>query len=397
MRYRENPKNGDQISQLGFGCLRLPHKGRSIDLPRTAEMVHAAIEGGVNYFDTAYIYQGSEAALGEILSGGARARVKLATKLPTFLTRSPSDFDRFFDAQCARLRTDYIDYYLMHMLTDIGAFERLRALGLEAWIEAGKRCGRIRNIGFSFHGALPSFRALVDAYPWDFCMIQYNYLDEHHQAGTAGLTYAHERGLPVIVMEPLRGGRLAGGLPKAATCAFRALEPTRSDAEWGLRWVWDHPEVLTVLSGMSTGDQAAENIKVASDARPHGMSEPERAACRSAAAVLHEGLRVLCTGCGYCMPCPAGVDIPHCFAWYNDSAFVGRSRAIPRYLIAAGVLPKTPSYASLCRRCGRCEAHCPQNIPIAAQLARVARALEPFWVKPAAGLVRRFFLPPEPL
>lgn len=390
MLYRPNPKNGDMLSQLGFGCMRLPRKGVSIDLARSADLIHAAIEQGVNYFDTAYIYPGSEAALGRALAGGWRERVNLATKMPVYLIRSPADFPKFFGQQLDRLGTERIDYYLLHMLTSLEQYEGLRALGVEAWAQAEKKRGRIRSLGFSFHGSRDSFRRIVDAYPWDFCMIQYNYLDEEYQAGAAGLRYAHAKGLPVIVMEPLRGGKLAAGLPGSVLRAFRQAREDRSPADWGLRWVLNHPEVTTVLSGMNSRQQVDENIRTASDASADSLSETELAALGKAASILKAGIKVNCTGCGYCLPCPAGVDIPHCLSRYNDSMTYSRLRNRSHYMMAAGVIPAKPSYASQCRRCGRCERHCPQGIGIMDALADAAEYLEPFWMKPAARIVRRF-------
>lgn len=390
MLYRQNPKSGDMISQLSFGCMRLPRKGVGIDIPRSADMIHSAIEKGVNYFDMAYIYPGSETAMGQILENGWREKVNIATKMPLILVRSGKDFNKYFGQQLERLKTKYIDYYLLHMLTDINQYKRLQEYGIEKWVENEKKRRRIKNFGFSFHGRKDSFIELIDAYDWDFCMIQYNYLDENYQAGTEGLKYAHSKGIPVIVMEPLRGGKLANGLPKSALEEFHKANPDRSPAEWGFRWLWDHPEVTSVLSGMNDENQIEENIKIASEAKAGDFTNKDLAAIEIAVNIIRENIKVDCTGCGYCMPCPAGVDIPNCFSRYNDSCIVSKTNIRFNYMVTAGVVPDKKSYASLCKKCGKCEKHCPQEIKIMDTLEQAAKFLEPIWVKPLADIMRSF-------
>jgi len=390
MLYRTNQKNGDNLSQLGFGCMRFPRKGVGIDIKRSAEMVRSAIEKGVNYFDTAYVYPGSENALGEILSGGLREKVYIATKMPLFLVRSEKDFDKFFSQQLERLKTGYIDYYMLHMLTDFEYFDKLRSLGIEDWIKKEKQSGRIKNIGFSFHGRYDSFVKIIDAYDWDFCMMQYNYLDENHQAGTAGLEYANSKGLPVIIMEPLRGGILAAKLPDAAIKEFHAVNKDRTPAEWGLRWVWNHPEATVVLSGMSSEEQTEQNIKTACDAKTGDMTEEELNAIKKVDAIIKAKIKVNCTGCSYCMPCPANVDIPEAFSRYNEGVLLSRMHIIISYMMSAGVLAEKPGFASQCVKCGKCEKHCPQEIKIIETLEAARKYLEPFWVKAGAKVMRKF-------
>ena len=390
MIYRQNQKNGDNLSQLGFGCMRLPRKGPGIDIKRSADMIHSAIEKGVNYFDTAYVYPGSEAALGQILSGDWREKVNIATKMPLFLVRSEKDFDKFFAQSLERLKTDYIDYYLLHMLTDFEYYDKLRSLGIEDWIKKEKSSGRIKNIGFSFHGSYNSFAKIIDAYDWEFCMIQYNYLDENHQAGTAGLKYAAEKNLPVIVMEPLRGGKLAVGLPDKAKQEFTAINKDRAFADWGLRWVWNHPETTVVLSGMSSEEQTEQNIKTACEAKAESMSEEELAAVKKVVEIMKANIKVNCTGCGYCMPCPANVDIPEAFSRLNEGVLLNRMHIIINYMMSAGVLAEKPQFASQCKKCGKCEKHCPQEIKIIETLETSRKYLEPFWVKAASKVMRKF-------
>ena len=266
MQYRLD-KYGNALSVLGFGCLRFPQKNGKIDMDATRVQIRRAVEEGVNYFDTAYVYSGSEAALGEILeSEGLRDRVKIATKLPHYLIKSPQGLEKMFREELKRLRTDRVEYYLMHMLCDLDTWERLKKLGIEEWIARKKASGEIGQIGFSYHGGTDMFCKLVDAYDWDFCQIQYNYMDEHSQAGRRGLYHAHSRGIPVVIMEPLRGGKLVDLLPEEARKVFTESGKGWTPAQWGLRWLWDQEAVTVVLSGMNSEEMIAENIASASSA-----------------------------------------------------------------------------------------------------------------------------------
>ncbi len=347
-----------------------------------------AIERGVNYFDTAYIYGGSEACLGKFLSKGYRDRVNVATKLPHYYIEQPGDMDKYFTEQLERLQTDHVEYYLMHMLNDIAAWERLRTLGIEEWVARKKAEGKIGNIGFSFHGNTDNFLKILDAYDWDFCQIQYNYMDENSQAGRRGLLRAHEKGMPVIIMEPLRGGRLTNGLPKAAARIFEQEKPTRSPAEWGLRWLWDQPEPTVVLSGMSDVSQVEENTRIAGDAAPGCMAPHDREVIEKVKGEINRCMKVPCTGCGYCMPCASGVDIPGCFAAYNtrytDSWYAG----IKSYVMCT-TMRTNRTNASKCVRCGKCERLCPQGIPIREGLSQVRKHMEGPVYKAAAAVIGR--------
>jgi len=378
MKYRVNQKNGDKLSILGFGCMRYPKKGSSIDIEKTEELILSAIESGVNYFDTAYIYMRgkSESILGDILAKGYRDKVKIATKLPPFLVKKNADLDKIFLTELGRLKTDRIDYYLIHMLSDVEMWERLKSLGIEAWIEEKKRAGQIINLGFSYHGGPQEFVKILDCFDWDFCQIQYNYLDEYNQAGKSGLLYAASKGIPVIVMEPLRGGKIVDGLPKEVRNLWGDATPKRSIAEWALRWVWNHPEVTLLLSGMNAQGQLEENVRIASEVSENSLSEGELDLFVRARKILSETMKVNCTAFGYCMPCPSGVNIPTCFDAYNQKSTESNLLAMTKYIMNTGAAGKHPSYASLCVHCKKCESHCPQAIPISETMRDVVKSME---------------------
>ncbi len=389
MQYRRGEKNGDSLSALGFGCMRFPRKGGAIDREAVERLIVRAAEAGVNYFDTAYIYPGSEEALGAVLSkNGLREKVMIATKLPHYLIKNVAGAEKCFRQQLSRLKTDYVDYYLMHMLPDVTVWERLKAMGIVEWLEEKKRSGEIKRVGFSYHGDSGRFIELLDAYGWDFCQIQYNYLDENSQAGRRGLMAAAERGLPVIIMEPLRGGRLAAGLPEKAREAFASAEPKRSPAEWALRWLWNQPQVTVVLSGMNSMEMLEENIAAACSARAGELEGKERLFA-DAVAAINEKIKVPCTGCAYCMPCPRGVDIPGCFRCLNVKSQDGAFAGLREYFMCTTIKRKK-SNASLCVKCGKCEAHCPQGIAIRNELDSVRKELETPLYRAAAKFVKLF-------
>ena len=390
MNYRLD-RYGNKVSVLGFGCMRFQQKRGKIDMEKAEQQIMLAYEGGVNYYDTAYIYPGSEAAIGEIFEkNGIRKDIRIATKLPHYLIKSIADMDRIFAEELKRLRTDYVDYYLMHMLTDIGAWERLKTLGVEEWIAKKKESGAICQIGFSYHGNTEMFCRLVDAYDWDFCQIQYNYMDEHSQAGRKGLYHAHSKGIPVVIMEPLRGGRLVNDLPEEARKIFAGTQYT--PAQWAFRWLWDQPEVTVVLSGMNTNEMVEDNIQTASETQVGSLTQEDQKMLGRVVEAINGKMKVGCTGCGYCMPCPKGVDIPGTFAAYNrrytDSKFI----ALKEYAMCT-TLRKTSTAASNCVECGKCEKHCPQGIQIRQQLKNARKELEtPIYhiFRKVAGWVTRF-------
>jgi|WetSurMetagenome_2_1015567.scaffolds.fasta_scaffold00177_37 uncharacterized protein len=378
MLYRTVPKSGDKLSILGFGCMRYPSKGRGVDEERTIKQIRHAIEKGVNYVDTAPVYHmgKSEAILGRALAGGYREKVRIATKLPHWSVFERADMDRILNAQLKTLRTDHIDYYLLHSLSK-GSFDKLVGLGVLEFLDTAKKDGRIKNAGFSFHGNTPAFREIVDAYGWEFCQIQYNYLDETSQAGTEGLKYAAAKGLAVIIMEPLRGGNLAGKIPESIRKIWENAPVKRTPAEWALRWVWNHPEVTVVLSGMNDEAHIEENIRAAEEGFPDSLTADELATVEKARDEYRRLMKVGCTGCGYCMPCPAGVDIPGCFAGYNAYHLFPHDRSGKfQYIGRHGGLMGERSNAGLCRQCGKCAKACPQALPIPALMKEVSREMD---------------------
>jgi len=382
VEYRVNPRNADRLSALGFGCMRFA--GESIggsfagrfDARKAEHLIKSAVEQGVNYFDTAYVYAGSEEILGKTLSKyGMRDRVYIATKMPLIICRKKEDLDKYFQKHLERLQTDRIDYYLLHMLTDMNTWDTLREWGIEDWAARKKAEGRIRQFGFSFHGSQAEFLSLIDAFDWDFVQIQYNYSDENYQAGVTGLRKAAAKGIPVMVMEPLLGGKLVSSLPKAAAERFRQADPDSSPAAWAFRWLYNQPEVTVVLSGMNEQFQLDENVKTAQTARPGMLTQAELDTFADVRKIFNENYKVHCTGCHYCMPCPAGVNIPACFTAYNTRYAISKSQASLQYSMST-VLTDKPGYASLCKKCGICETHCPQNIPIREKLRDVAGEFE---------------------
>jgi predicted aldo/keto reductase-like oxidoreductase len=395
MLYRKAPGTGNELSILGFGCMRLAQKDGRIDEERATRQIRRAIDGGVNYIDTAWPYHGgeSEPFTGRALAGGYRERVKLATKLPSWLVKSRADMDRFLDAQLRKLATSKIDYYLVHSLNG-ATWDRMAALGVAEFLDRAKSDGRIGNAGFSFHGLGGDFHRIVDAYPWKFCQLQYNYLDEETQAGSAGLKYAASQGLGVMVMEPLRGGVLAASpQPPAIEALWREAEPRRTPAEWALRWVWNHPEVTVALSGMNDEAQVEENLGIAGDARPASLTAAELDLVGRVTRKYREIMKVACTGCGYCQPCPSGVDIPGAFDVLNAYYTFGRTQeaGFLYALRAGGVLSGQPGYASLCSRCLDCLEKCPQGLEIPDLLEQVAAQFEGEGLREREAMVRSLF------
>lgn len=392
MLYRKD-RYGNELSQLGFGCMRFTKNGNTIDYDKAEKEILKAIELGVNYLDTAYLYPGSEELLGKVLTkNNLRDRINLATKLPQYLMRTSAQIEKTFNEELRRLQTDHIDYYLMHMFTDHAEWTHLQSLGIEEWIKNKKAEGKIRNIGFSYHGDTDMFLKILNSYDWDFCQIQYNYLDEHSQAGVKGLKAAAEKGIPVIIMEPLRGGKLVN-LPAKAKEAVDRNERHYTPAQWGFKWLWNQPEVTVVLSGMNSLEMVEENCRTASETRPSEFTEEDHKLIETVRSIIKEKERVGCTGCRYCMPCPKGVDIPGNFYYYNMMYMENKSKMAARFEFAQMMgIRKNPGFASLCVKCGKCEMHCPQHLPIREKLQEADKHLRPWWMKIGVDVARKFMV-----
>ena len=385
MQYRTDPKSGRRLSVLGFGCMRFP-----VSAALREELITSAVKAGINYFDTAYLYPGSEAALGAVLKKhDLRGKVFVADKLPQFMCKKPGDMEKLFAESLARLQTDYIDYYLIHNMGSLDVWERLAGLGIRDWIADKKEKGLIRGIGFSFHGKAPDLQPLLDAYAWDLCQIQYNYMNENYQAGTAGLKAIHERGMAAIIMEPLLGGKLAQRLPREAKEMFDSLRSDRTPAAWAFKWLLDKPEVTVLLSGMNAMEQLRENIATASDSPACSLSEEERAVFSRVYDAVSKSYKIPCTGCNYCLPCPGGVNIPGCFSACNLSYALGFFSGIQLYFNSVLGLGSAFAGPGRCTGCGVCLKKCPQGINIPGSLKQVRKRMEPLPIRAALPLVKR--------
>jgi predicted aldo/keto reductase-like oxidoreductase len=370
-------KTGDELSALGFGAMRLPTKNGMIDKEKAREQIYYAIDHGVNFIDTAVPYHGggSESLLGEILSGDYRSKVKISTKMPPWSVNKYEDMEKILDKQISTLQTDYIDYYLIHSLSE-SSFLRLRELGVLEFLEKAKKEGKIKYTGFSFHDNFIGFKPIVDAYDWDVCMLQFNYLDENSQAGIEGVKYAHSKGMGVIAMEPLKGGQLAGNMPDKVSEIWDKSEVKRTGADWAIRWVLNHPEITCVISGMNSMDQLRENLDITNDVLANSLAESELELYQEVKQVFIDLMKINCTTCGYCLPCPVGIDIPGCFDLYNEKYLFNDRAAGVRYILRmGGVFSSNPSHAGLCIDCGKCVKACPQKLEIPELLEEVSHDL----------------------
>ncbi|MCD4708846.1 MAG: aldo/keto reductase [Candidatus Sabulitectum sp.] len=365
MKYRKFGKLSWEVSALGFGAMRLPTEEKDYGAIREAEageLIRYAIDHGVNYLDTAWIYhrENSEGFLGKVLSDGYRERVRIATKMPTWMIEKPEDLDRFFDAQMERLQVDQIDFYLLHALqTDW--WDNMKRFHYLDWAEKKMADGAIGHLGFSFHDKFSLFKRIIDDYDnWTLAMVQYNYMDVRREAGLQGVQYAADKGLAVVVMEPLRGGQLAKEPPEDIKQILETAAPGRSAAEWGLRWLWDQEKISVVLSGMSTLEQLKQNIKTVESSEIGGLTAEEHTAVNDVRKAYESKASILCTDCRYCMPCPQGVGIPFVFNYFNMVRIYNDLQTAKAYYAFMG----EDSNAANCTMCGECMEHCPQHLDI---------------------------------
>lgn len=380
MQYRSFRGLDFSVSALGFGAMRLPLRDGKVDEPLSIAMIRSAVDRGVNYIDTAYPYHdgASEVIVGRALRDGYRRKVKVATKLPSWLVQSAADFDRLLDIQLQRLQMESVDFYLLHSLNRT-QWPKLRDLGVISWAEKAMARGRFRHLAFSFHDDAETFRSILDDGDWSMCQVQYNYMDENNGPTAAGVRYAASKGIAVVVMEPLLGGKLVSPPPAVQAVWSRAAR-TRSPAAWALDWLWDQPEVTTVLSGMSSQEQVDENVALAARSRTRCLDAQERALYPLARAA-YEGLSLIpCTKCGYCVPCPHGVDIPENLAVYNQAMMFGPDSARGQYAWWKKAFEEVHSMdhdirALRCEQCRECEDKCPQSIPISSWMPVIHRAL----------------------
>ena len=379
MQNRIIKKNGDEISPLGFGAMRLPLKNGKIDRQKARELIFYAIDNGVNFIDTAYLYGDSESFLGEILTEEYKSKVKICTKLPSINVRKYEDMENFLNEQLKRLNVDCIDYYLIHAI-DLKAFNRLVKKDLKKFIDKARDEGKIENIGFSYHGPKDEFETIVDSYDWDVVMVQYNYFDENVQASMEGIEYAASKGLGIFVMEPLKGGILAGKMPKDAEEIFKKANSDKSTAQWAMQWVLNNRNVTCALSGMNSFDQLEENLAIANITTPLSMTFEEMETVELVKRVMRNSLKINCSTCGYCMPCPQGVNIPECIKIYNEKYLFGHKGLVNESLIdyyqyVGGIMGNSGN-AGKCNGCGKCLRKCPQKLDIISEMEKVKKEFE---------------------
>lgn len=379
MQKRIIEKTGDKISTLGFGAMRLPLKNGKIDRIKGKELIYHAIENGVNLIDTAYLYGDSESFLGEVLTPEIRSKIKLSTKLPSINVRKYEDMEKFLNEQLERLQTDYIDYYLIHAV-DLKTVNRLIKRDLFKFIAKAKDEGKIKHVGFSYHGPKEEFDIIIDGYDWDVVMVQYNYFDENVQASMEGIEYAASKGMGVFVMEPLKGGILAGKMPSEVEEIFKRADPDKSNADWALEWVLNNKNVTCILSGMNTLEQLDDNLRITDRTTPLSMTLEEMETVELAKRVMRKSLKINCSTCGYCMPCPQGVNIPECLKIYNEKYLFGHKGLINQsfmdyYQYVGGIMGNRGN-AGLCNGCGKCLRKCPQKLDIISELKMVKKEFE---------------------
>lgn len=371
MRYRKLGKTNEEVSILGFGCMRFPQIDEKIDEKEATNMIRHAVDNGVNYIDTAYIYHDgeSEAFVGRALGEGYREKVKLATKLPTWLVKSREDMDKYLNEQLKRLQTSYIDFYLVHSL-NVETYETIKGYGLFEFLDKIKKEKLVKHIGFSFHDTIGLYKEIIDDYDWDFTQIQYNYIDEDYQAGTEGLLYASSKNLGIVIMEPLRGGALVNNLSKGIEDIIENSKVKKTPAEWAFKFLYNKEQIGVVLSGMSTMEQVIDNLKIAdTQGIENSITTDEKETLAKLRDEFKSKIKVNCTGCKYCIPCPVNVSIPNCFELLNNASMFDNISVSKE--IYNNILVKEENDASRCVECGKCETKCPQHIKIREVLKEV--------------------------
>ena len=379
MQKRKIYSTHDEIPLLGFGAMRFPTKNGLIDRKESKKLIEHSINQGANFIDTAYLYHGgeSEIFLGELLSeSGLRDKVLLSTKLPVWLVKKEEDLEKYLDEQLYRLKTDYLDYYFLHSLNK-ETFDFLKTINVEKFLDKIKESGKVKHVGFSYHDNYDSFCEIIDSYPWDMCLVQYNLIDEDVQVTNKGVEYADGQGVNVIVMEPLKGGLLVNKLPQAVMQTMKNNNITESPAKWALKWVINNPHISCVLSGMKTTSQIDENVDVCNNTCANQLRNDELKVYSEVKKMYNALLKIQCTQCNYCKPCPFNVDIPTCFELYNHKhLFNDRALLFTYYFRTSGVTGGVPMYAGLCKKCKKCMKHCPQKIDIISELEKVKKEFE---------------------
>jgi hypothetical protein len=375
MEYRKFMKTGEDVSLLGVGTMRLPLlRNGEIDEAQAISMIRKAIDGGVNYVDTAYMYHGgkSEVVTGKALKDGYREKVFLADKMPAWYAKSEEDVRTLFEEQLKRLDVDCIDMYLVHNLT-VPIWNIAKKHNVLPFLAEQRAQGKIKHIGFSFHDEIDFFKEVIDSYPWDFCQIQLNFMDAEFQAGVAGLKYAASKGIPVIVMEPLKGGKITDSIPSSIQEMWDGADIKRTPVEWAFKWVANFPEVMTILSGMSSMAQLEDNLRIFSDMKANSLTEKESEIIRNVSAQYNKLIQYSCTSCQYCMPCPFKLNIPSIISYYNDWFLFGENPKTREDYLTWNPPGKR---ASDCTDCKACESQCPQSLPISDIMKKAAAIFE---------------------
>lgn len=391
-------KTGDEISALGFGAMRLPQKNNKIDREISKKLIYHAIDNGVNFIDTAAIYGNgdSERFLGEILVNEYKNKVFLSTKLPVYKIKKYEQMEKTLNKQLERLNRDSIDYYFLHNI-DLANLKGLFNIGVVDFLNKSKKEGKIKHVGFSYHGKAKEFKSLIDSYDWDCVMVQYNFMDSNTQIDIEGIKYASQKGIGIFVMEPLKGGLLAGRMPNKASKILYNADPCKSTAEWSLSWVLNHPEITCVLSGMNDINQVDENIAIASKVKSNSLTEKESETLKNVKKIMQDLLKINCTGCGYCMPCPQKVNIPECIKLYNEKYLFEQkgllTDALINYFTSVGGIMNEKAYAGLCNSCGKCMKNCPQHLNIPKELKKVQKEFEGYGFKFKSWFVKNIGLP----